>query len=99
MTGLQPGTAYSYRLGGAGRYVYGRTDVRNVIDRLTIVNLNDAQMKDPTKVSTWENSLAASVRAVGGAANVDFCLNHRSVTVMSDQPPLKLRLGNLENRS
>ena len=73
--GLQPGTAYSYRLGGAGRYVYGRTDVRNVSDRLTIVNLNDAQMKDPTKVSTWENSLAASVRAVGGAANVDFIIN------------------------
>ena len=73
--GLQPGTAYSYRLGGAGCYVYGRTDVRNVSDRLTIVNLNDAQMKDPTKVSTWENSLAASVRAVGGAANVDFIIN------------------------
>jgi hypothetical protein len=74
VTGLQPGTAYSYRLGGAGRYIYGRTDVRNVTDRLTIVNLNDAQMKDPTKVSTWENSLAASVRAVGGAANVDFII-------------------------
>ena len=72
---LQPGTTYSYRLGGAGRYVYGRTDVRNVTDRLTIVNLNDAQMKDPTKVSTWENSIAASVRAVGGAANVDFFIN------------------------
>ena len=74
VTGLQPGTAYSYRLGGAGRYIYGRTDVRNVTDRLTIVNLNDAQMKDPTKVATWENSLAASVRAVGGAANVDFII-------------------------
>ena len=73
--GLQLGTAYSYRLGGAGRYVYGRTDVRNVSDRLTIVNLNDAQMKDPTKVSAWENSLDASVRAVGGAANVDFIIN------------------------
>ena len=73
--GLLPGTAYSYRLGGAGRYVYGRTDVRNVTDRLTIVNLNDAQMKDPDKVSTWEKSLAASVRAAGGAANVDFIVN------------------------
>ena len=72
---LQPGTAYSYRLGGGGRYVYGRTDVKNVTDRLTVVNLNDAQMKDPTKVSTWENSIAASVRAVGGAANVDFIIN------------------------
>ena len=74
VTGLQPGTAYSYRLGGAGRYIYGRTDVRNVTDKLTIVNLNDAQMKYSDKVSTWENSLAASVRAAGGAANVDFII-------------------------
>ena len=72
---LQPGTAYSYRLGGGGRYVYGRTDVKNVTDRLTVVNLNDAQMKDPTKVAIWENSLAASVRAVGGASCVDFIIN------------------------
>ena len=50
--GLQPGTAYSYRLGGAGRYAYGRTDVKRVSNRLTIVNLNDAQLKDPTKVSS-----------------------------------------------
>ena len=41
---LQPGTTYSYRLGGGGRYAYGRTDVKNVTDRLTVVNLNDAQM-------------------------------------------------------
>ena len=72
---LQPGTAYSYRLGGAGHYAYGRTDVKNVADRLTIVNLNDAQQKDPTKVAWWENSLAASVRAVGGSSCVDFIIN------------------------
>ena len=72
---LQPGTAYSYRLGGAGHYAYGRTDVKNVTDRLIIVNLNDAQMKDSTKVAWWENSLAASVRAVGGSSGVDFIIN------------------------
>ena len=73
--GLQPGTAYSYRLGGAGRYAYGRTDVKRVSNRLTIVNLNDAQLKDPTKVGWWENSLAASVRQLGGSACVDFIIN------------------------
>ena len=72
---LKPGVVYSYRLGGGGRYAYGRTDVKNVTDRLTIVDLNDAQMKDPTKVSTWENSIAASVRAVGGSSCVDFIVN------------------------
>ena len=73
--GLQPGTAYSYRLGGSGRYVYGRTDVRRASNRMTIVNFNDAQLKDPTKTWYWENSLEASVREVGGAANVDFIIN------------------------
>ena len=73
--GLQRGTAYSYRLGGCGRYVYGRTDVKPVSDRLTVVNLNDAQLKDPSKIWYWDNSLAASVRAVGGAACVDFIIN------------------------
>ncbi|MBR3222682.1 MAG: metallophosphoesterase family protein [Kiritimatiellae bacterium] len=73
---LQPGTAYSYRLGGAGHYVYGRTDVKpRTSNKFTIVNLNDAQMKDPTKVAIWENSLAASVMAVCGVANVDFIIN------------------------
>ena len=72
---LQPGTTYSYRLGGGGRYAYGRTDVKNVTDRLTVVNLNDAQMKYPDKVMWWENSLAASVRAVGGSSCVDFIIN------------------------
>ena len=73
---LQPGTTYSYRLGGGGHYVYGRTDVKpRTSNRFTIVNLNDAQMKDPTKVAYWENSLAASVRAVGGSSCVDFIIN------------------------
>ena len=73
--GLKRGTAYSYRIGGAGHYVYGRTDVRNVADKLTIVNLNDAQQKDPAKSACWVNSLAASVRAVGGSSCVDFIVN------------------------
>ena len=73
---LQPGTAYSYRLGGGGRYVYGRTDVKpRTSNTFTIVNLNDAQMKDPTKIAYWENSLAASVRVVGGSSCVDFIIN------------------------
>ena len=73
---LQPGTAYSYRLGGAGHYVYGRTDVKpRTSNKFTIVNLNDAQMKDPSKIARWENSLAASVKAVGGASVVDFIIN------------------------
>ena len=73
--GLQPGTVYSYRLGGAGRYAYGRTDVKRVSNKLTVVNLNDAQLKDPAKVGWWENSLAASVRQLGGSACVDFIIN------------------------
>ena len=73
---LQPGTAYSYRLGGGGRYVYGRTDVKpRTSNTFTIVNLNDAQLKNPTKIAYWENSLAASVRAVGGSSCVDFIIN------------------------
>ena len=73
--GLQPGTVYSYRLGGAGRYAYGRTDVKRASDKLTVVNLNDAQLKEPAKVGWWENSLAASVRQLGGSACVDFIIN------------------------
>ena len=73
---LQPGTAYSYRLGGGGRYAYGRTDVKpRASNKFTIVNLNDAQMKDPAKVAWWENSLSASLRAVGGSSRVDFIIN------------------------
>ena len=74
--GLQPGEVYSYRLGGGGRYVYGRTDVKpRTSNKFTIVNLNDAQLKDPAKIYWWENTLAASVREVGGSACVDFIIN------------------------
>ena len=73
--GLKPGVAYSYRLGGAGRYAYGRTDVRRPSDKVTIVNLNDAQLSNPDKLRTWDNTLAASVREIGGAAAADFIIN------------------------
>ena len=74
--GLQPGTAYSYRLGGAGRYVYGRTDVKpRASNQFTILNFNDAQLKDPSKIYYWENTLAASVREIGGSARADFIIN------------------------
>lgn len=74
--GLQPGTTYSYRLGGGGRYVYGRTDVKpRTSNAFTIVNFNDVQLKDPNKIYYWENTLAASVREVGGSASVDFIIN------------------------
>ena len=73
--GLKPGTAYSYRLGGAGRWAYGRIDVKRPSGKVTIVNLNDAQLSNPDKLWYWDHSLAASVREVGGAAAVDFVIN------------------------
>ena len=73
--GLKPGAAYSYRLGGAGRWVYGRTDVKRPSGKVTIVNLNDAQLSNPDKLWYWDHSLAASVREAGGAAAVDFIIN------------------------
>ena len=73
--GLRPGAAYSYRLGGAGRWAYGMTAVKRPSKRVTILNVNDAQLSDPDKLWYWDNSLAASLRVVGGAAAVDFIIN------------------------
>ena len=73
--GLKRGIAYSYRLGGAGHYAYGRTDVKSPNDFVTIVNFNDVQLSDPGKLHMWDNTLAASVREVGGSAAVDFIVN------------------------
>ena len=75
VTGLQPGTVYSYRLGGGGHYVYGSTEVKNVSDKMTIVNLNDAQLKDYSKIGWWPASLAASVRQIGSSSRADFIIN------------------------
>ena len=72
---LKMGVAYSYRLGGAGRWAYGRFDVRKFSDKVTIVNFNDAQLSNPEKLWYWDHTLAASVRESGGPGCVDFIIS------------------------
>ena len=66
--GLSEGT-YSYKLGGGENFVYGQFEVKKPSGTITILNMNDAQTKDMTKLSVWENTAA---RAKETAGDVDF---------------------------
>ncbi len=66
--------AYSYRLGCAGHYAYGRFTV-GVSETVTIVNLNDAQTKEAPMLYMWENSCKAAAAYVGGKDKIDFVID------------------------
>ena len=72
--GLEPGATYSYRLGGAGRWTYGRFKVRQKSRRdVVVVNLNDAQTRDARRFDVFGNACAAAAKAAGG--DIDFVLH------------------------
>jgi len=74
VTGLLPGTAYSYRLGGGGKYAYGKFTCKAPGNVITIMNVNDAQTKFAGKLFMWENTASRAAQQAGGAANIDFLL-------------------------
>lgn len=65
VAGLVDGT-YSYRLGGAGKYVYGEFVVRTNPAKVMIVNLNDAQTKDLSKGFVWANTVNRAAKLLAG---------------------------------
>ena len=71
---LEPG-AYAYRIGEGDRGVRGRLTVRKPGEKVTIVNFNDAQTSNPKRLNLFENTLAASAKAIGGADKADFLIN------------------------
>ena len=69
--GLEPGTVYSYRLGGNGHYAYGRFETPSAGTKsVTAVYFSDTQTKDATQLHKAENTLAVAARRVGGAADL-----------------------------
>ena len=71
---LEPGATYSYRFGGNGFYTYGKFTVAAAPRAVRIVNFSDTQTKGAPGLYKAENAVAAAVRTVGGAANVDLVI-------------------------
>ena len=69
IVGLVEGKTYSYRLGGGGHYAYGTFTVRGVTPDLnrevTILNLNDAQVRSADKLAVWENTVSNAAVLAG----------------------------------
>lgn len=70
--GLTPGETYSYRVGGAGQYLYGTFEVAKENDPVVIVNLNDAQTRSAEKLNYWENTVSCAMQQAKTKGNVSF---------------------------
>lgn len=72
VTGLTPGETYSYKVGGNGHYKYGTFKVEGSdISQIDIISLTDAQTRNLSLLSIWENSVVQSIDVV---KNPDFVL-------------------------
>ena len=69
---LLPGKTYSYKAGSDKGYVYGKFTVDNEScsdGKITIVNVNDAQTKNPDLLCKWENTVNVATKTV---SDIDF---------------------------
>ena len=64
---LEKGKAYSYKIGSkAGGYVYGAFVVeKEQPETIDVIQMSDAQTKDPDKLNVWRNTLTKAVTTVG----------------------------------
>ncbi len=74
VSGLTEGV-HTYRLGTTGHYAYGTFTVKLQSQPLTILNVNDVQTKEPTKLYMWQNCVAAMDRLLGGGTKADFIIS------------------------
>ena len=63
---LEPGKAYSYKIGSELGYAYGAFIVEKENNQtITAVHMSDAQTKDPTKLNVWRNTFTNAVKTAG----------------------------------
>lgn len=66
VTGLNPSTTYSYKVGGKGYWKYGvfRTDSFTP-NSITAIQVSDAQTLNPGSLCVWENTVAQAIETAG----------------------------------
>ena len=74
VTGLAVGT-WSYRLGTASHYAYGKFVVRDGKQPFVAVNITDIQLKSADKLSNWKNVVKAANTVLGGGSNADTIIS------------------------
>lgn len=68
---LKPGTEYSYKLGGNGKYIFGTFKTEENEDDITIINFTDSQTKNADLLYYWENTVATAYKTAD-PDDIDF---------------------------